>query len=50
MVNLILKNRSLAENNPLNLLKIDGKFQALYESIGEKRFIDFVNGILDLYE
>lgn len=43
---LILRNRSLAENNPLNLLKFP-KLKEYYLNLGEKAFIEYVYKVLD---
>jgi len=46
----VLKNRSMAENNPLNLLKgykADDTLKRIFEEVGEENFIERVNLILD---
>lgn len=46
---IVLENRSLAENNPQNLLKYD-ECQNISASIGEAEFDKEVNQILDADE
>ncbi len=46
----VLKNRSMAENNPLNLLKgykAKNTLKRIFEEVGQADFIFWVNFILD---
>lgn len=49
LIEIVLENRSLAENSPLKLLKIK-ICQDYFNSVGESKFIADINEILDEYE
>ncbi len=46
---IVLANRSLAENDPINLLRFK-ECQEYFETQGPARFIEIVENILDLNE
>lgn len=47
----VLENRSMAENDPMNLIKAtqpdDDTVKRIFEQVGKQNFIDFVNLVLD---
>ncbi len=47
---VVIENRSLAENNPLNLSRIDSAVKRYLSELGEKEFIALVWDILDATE
>lgn len=47
--NLVLDNRSLAENDPMNLLKFEVA-QKVFNEIGSTRYVSLVHRILDQNE
>lgn len=49
LTKMVLENRSLAESDPINLLKFP-EFKELYEDMGPTKYIAAIYYILDLYE
>ena len=46
----VLKNRSMAENDPMNILGSNKSVDEFFEVVGQVEFIKAVNWILDFYE
>ncbi len=47
LYSMVLENRSLAENGPLNLAKRDKSIKEILDFLGPEKFCDLVNKILD---
>ncbi len=47
LYSMVLENRSLAENGPLNLVKDDKSIKEILDFLGSEKFCDLVNKILD---
>jgi hypothetical protein len=47
LYSVVIENRSLAENNPLNLARGDKAIKEALDFLGEKKFIETVWKILD---